>query len=343
MADSVTVSTVSGAQYTWATASFAWQSADAQKTWATATQNDYTANVSEWWTTSDQVAKAYGLNVAEAFSMVEAIVKNYGLSLAETLSVLENFDRAIAFTLSLSESFSTSDSIAKDIGLPLAESWATVDSFVKNIGLNPQETFQVAEDFGRVVAYQVFINEGLSVTESIAKAYEMPVAEAFKLYDQYRRKANGVISDIKIGVNDITEDDFAAMLKSASAAGYDDFKPFMVGDYTYQKAIFKIALASVNSDRPQVASLNASVDVPDIFDRGSASLGNADVANGLYVKFNRPFNTPPEVTMTLKSVTGGYGIPTIIGPITKDGFTFKILDASNTSIPGTIGWAAHGY
>jgi len=80
-----------------------------------------------------------------------------------------------------------------------------------------------------------------------------------------------VISDMIVGTTEITEQDFAAIVEAGHPPGYTDFRDFIQGDYTYRRALFRAVLNSRNSDRGFIDALRVTVDVPDIFDRGTTT------------------------------------------------------------------------
>ena len=164
--------------------------------------------------------------------------------------------------------------------------------------------------------------------------------ETNRLAEQYRRRANGVISDMIVASGEITEDDFAAIVQSGHPPGYTDFRDFIQGDYTYRRALFRAILNSRNSDRGFIDALRVTVDVPDIFDRGTAQI--TDAAVGVAITFTRSFRVPPEVTMTHKGGTV-VAIARLVGSITTVGFTAVLENTSGTRVAGSFTWIAQGY
>jgi hypothetical protein len=104
-----------------------------------------------------------------------------------------------------------------------------------------------------------------------------------------------------VASTEITEQDFMDILESGHPPGYTNFRDFIQGDYTYQRALFRAILTSSNADRGYIDVLRVTVDVPDVFDRGTAQVSNA--ANGMTVYFSRQFRVAPEVTLTFKGGT----------------------------------------
>lgn len=227
--------------------------------------------------------------------------------------------------------------LEKSTALAKREYAQFLDGLKRDSGKSIAESLAVADTLGRTVAFKRALAEGLSVDDALAKATELPFTEAFDTFEQYRRNANGVISDVLVDTGDLTEFDFEQLLRYQSAVGYERFRSFIPGDYDYQDALFKTVLVSLNEDRPHVDKLNVEVDVPDVFDRGRADIA----VGGATIDFNRNFNVPPEVQVTLKGGTV-VATPKIID-ITKTGFTVQLEDGAGGTVAGTVTWAAEGY
>ena len=99
-------------------------------------------------------------------------------------------------------------------------------------------------------------------------------------------------------------------------------------------------LKSKNADRGYIKGLRLSVDVPDVLDRGTATITNA--INGVAVSFVRSFRVPPEVTLTHK---GGavLAVARLVGNATTTGFTAVLEDSAGQRVTGTFSWIAQGY
>ena len=92
--------------------------------------------------------------------------------------------------------------------------------------------------------------------------------------------------------------------------------------------------------RAFIDALRVTVDVPDIFDRGTAQI--ADPAAGASIYFSRSFRVAPEVTMTHKGGTA-VAIPRLLGAVTTTGFTAVLENSSGSRVTGSFTWIAQGY
>ena len=179
-----------------------------------------------------------------------------------------------------------------------------------------------------------------AIAEALRRAQTLKLSEALSLAEQYRRRANGVISDMIVANTEITEQDFMDILESGHPPGYTNFRDFIQGDYTYQRALFRAILTSSNADRGYIDGLRVTVDVPDVFDRGTAQVVTA--SSGVAVVFVRTFRVSPEVTLTFKGGTT-VAIPRILGSVTTAGFTAILENTSGARVTGAISWVAQGY
>jgi hypothetical protein len=291
-------------------------------------------------TFSEKYARSGSKAVFEVFQVGEGLARQLVWRKYETLALAETYTDLIAFILRVSESFSLSDNPAKGITKPMAESFGMSDALARSQVKRISEEVSFAEALGRTVAYRRSFNEGFAIGDALKRAQTLKLSEAFGLAEQYRRRANGVISDMIVASTEITEQDFMDILESGHPPGYTNFRDFIQGDYTYQRALFRAILTSSNADRGYIDGLRVTVDVPDVFDRGTAQVVTA--ANGVTVVFTRQFRVAPEVTLTFKGGTT-VSVPRILGSVTTTGFTSVLENTSGTRVTGAISWVAQGY
>ena len=291
-------------------------------------------------TFTEKYARTGTKAVFEAFQVGEGLARQLVLRKYETLALAETYTDLIAFILRVSESLSFSEKPSKGMTKPQAENFRLSDALVKSQVKQISEAFSLAEALGRTVAYRRAINEGFAIGEAIRRAQTLKLSEAFSLAEQYRRRANGVISDMIVANTEITEQDFMDILESGHPPGYTNFRDFIQGDYTYQRALFRAILTSSNADRGYIDGLRVTVDVPDVFDRGTAQVVTA--SSGVAVVFVRTFRVSPEVTLTFKGGTT-VAIPRILGSVTTAGFTAILENTSGARVTGAISWVAQGY
>jgi hypothetical protein len=276
----------------------------------------------------------------EAFGLGDDLDRLITKRISEAIGFAETYTDLIAFILRISEGLGFSDLGAKQVRKPFAEAFSSTDKAARWSVKRVAEAVALGEALGRTVAYRRNLTESLSVSDALRKVMRLTVREALALAEQYRRHANGVISDMIVGTTEITEQDFAAIVEAGHPPGYTDFRDFIQGDYTYRRALFRAVLNSRNSDRGFIDALRVTVDVPDIFDRGTVQI--TDAAAGAVISFSRSFRVAPEVTMTHKGGTS-VAIPRLLGAVTTTGFTAILENSSGTRVAGSFTWIAQGY
>ncbi len=298
-----------------------------------------TLRSSESLPVSDAHFRAVTKVTAESFNYSNQLTRQFAKGVVEAISLAETYADLIAYIIRISESLNLAETAAKQTFKPLLESFGTTDSAARKLIKRVAEAMAVAEAFGRAIAYRKSLNEGLSVSESIKRASSLNVEEALALAEQYRRHANGVLSDMIISTLVITEDDFKNIVQNGHPPGYTNFRDFIQGDYTYQRALFRAILKSSNADRGYIDALRLTVDVPDIFDRGVAEATNATA--GVTVQFSRTFRFTPQVTITHKGGTTT-AIPRLLGTPSTIGFTAVLEDQTGARVTGSFSWLAQG-
>lgn len=289
---------------------------------------------------ADALRRDAGKHIMEAFGLIDDLDRAIGKHVAETIGFAETYTDLIAFVLAISENLGFVEVLGKHTIRPLSESFQLTDSATKSAVKNVSEALSMAEAFGRTVAYRRAINEGFALSDALIRAYGLRVNEALDLAEQYRRRANGVVSDMIVASTAISEQDFIDIMEAGHPPGFSDFRDFIQGDHTYRRALFRAILKSQNADRGFIDGLRVTVDVPDVFDRGSEQITNA--ASGVTVNFTRTFRVPPEVTITHKGGTV-VAVPKLVGSVTTTGFNAVLEDSSGARVTGSFTWVAQGY
>ena len=298
-------------------------------------------NLSESVTFAESLGKNVAKPLTESFAVADGRTTKMTQNVAEAIAFAEGFARVVQFYKDIAEALGVSDKLGKILPPHNAsESFSIEDAIAHIIEHRPVETLAIGELLSKNGSQA--INETITVTDSLGKTYSLKVSEALRLIETYMRKANAVFSNMAIINADMTAREFANAVDSGTVVGYEGFHDFIPGDYTYQKALFRVIIESVNSDRARLNNLSVTVDVPDIFDRGQVVIDAAHAAAGVAVAFNREFHAIPEVTLTLKG-GGIVAIPNVLNP-TSAGFTAILKDpTTGNGVAGTLTWAAHGY
>ena len=332
-----------GTMLTWANQSLLWsdQLVGLRKWQAPYDTISYALAVGETIDLVEGVVKAPHVAKSEAFAFVEAYVKSVGLNKSETIGVAEA--RAMLFGQYFAESVSIGDAPDKLFGKRVSETFAFAEANAKTYGLNKSETIGVAETFLNSVGYIRNFAETIAVAEAVAKNFGLKKSEAFAVVDAWRRQGDMVISDMLLmNAGNVTMEDFIDFLTYGNVPGYEKWRDFIPGDYEYREAMFRVVLESKNADRGLLTNLQATIDVPDLIDRGSATVIDAGV--GAYVTYNRTFHIVPEITLAARGGVGNPIAPEFNGTPTKTGFGVRLRDTiTGQFVTGSFTWAAHGY
>lgn len=298
-----------------------------------------TVQQSEIFTISDSHRKSITQPHHDDLEFSDALQRDLVKAYSEAFALAETYADLIAYILRISENLNVTEQCSKRLNKPLNENFGFADA--KGFGTVKRvvEAIALAEAWGRTVAYRRYLNEGLGITDALRRSLKIKSVEALSLAEQYRRHANGVVSDMIVSTTLITDEDFASIVQSGHPPGYTNFRDFIQGDYTYQRALFRAILKSDNADRGYIDALRLTIDVPDIFDRGVADITNSSA--GITVQFSRSFRFTPQVTMTHKGGTTT-AIPRILGTPTTSGFTAVLEDKTGARVTGSFSWLAQG-
>lgn len=168
------------------------------------------------------------------------------------------------------------------------------------------------------------------------------INETIGVDDELRRASGCVISDILIAQADITQEQFAELLRAAGPVGYEPFRYYIGGEYEYKDAIYKAVFTASSGSSPRMTELGVEIDVPDVFDRGSATTSAAAITT---VTCSRKFYHVSEVIASLKGGTV-IAMPRVSN-IQVSGliatFDVELIDPSGNRVAGEVTWAAKGY
>lgn len=250
---------------------------------------------------------AWALEVTEVFGVKDAIKKDGTKPLAEKFRVTDYNKAVMYYTAAKAEAFKAIDAI----------------KFATNYNLRPSETFRV--------------------TEAIKKDGTKPFSEKFKVADAILRSGQGILSDLLFeGEGEWTMESLQTYMFKGKHVGYENFKTFVAGDYTYDKALFRTTIDVEPTDRGMIEEWRLTVDVPDVNDRGSAEVVDANFE--LQVDFNREFHIAPEVVCTVRSGTSSNPTTVNITSITEKYFKVQLVNSiTGKPTTGRFIWSATGY
>lgn len=268
-------------------------------------------------------------------SFVKSIGKNVAETLATSVALVKDMSKA------LSESWATAGVLGKAITLaPFNDSFHISESYFPTFNLFFGESMSTAESFARVVSYHLALSGGWSTAEAVAKSYSLKRAETLEFFAEFRRRANGIISDMILMNTALTPATFENAVDSGHPPGFENFRDFLQGNYDYTDALFRVIMESTTTDRAALSSLSVTVDTPDILDGGEAIITNA--STGVDIVFNRLFHVAPvDINLTLKGGSST-GLSPQYSSVTTTGLNAKLYDSTGTLQTGTVSWSIRG-
>jgi hypothetical protein len=146
------------------------------------------------------------------------------------------------------------------------------------------------------------------------------------------------LADIIIKNVSYTEEQCVLLALGLPQPGFDRFRTFIPGDYTYDDAMLGITMtAPATVGRPAIGNLKWSVDVPDVNEQGVETIAAAWTE----ITFTKVFTSPPKVAVYQTNTTA-----IAVGRarnITTTSFEAALFDTTNTLVAGDIGYIASGY
>jgi hypothetical protein len=336
----VQITETPGAAYTWATSAFDWQDVEADKGWSGAHVSDYAADAGEALPVAGMAARIAGPHASSTLALADARIGEILVHRRRTLAIAETYVDYINFILSVAENLALGEVAAKIACHPEAEEFDIGDAGASLPAKNSIEPLALADALERLTAFRRDLAEAVALTDTEAKTSARLSTEAFALADALLRHANAVLADLAVRSTPLDETGFRDLVVAKGPLGYGPFRDLVPGDYEYAKALIGLLLsAPVTGERVAIADAIFNVDVPDVRDRGTASIP----VTGGTVAFNRGFTEPPEVQVTLKA--GATPALPEITAITTTGFDVRLFDAADgvTLVAGTVSWSALGY
>lgn len=248
------------------------------------------------------------------------------------------------WVLNVGEIFSVKPSYKKDPTKELSDAFVVTDSDKKvyEILLHKPEHLAFTEELKPSLSFLRWFDESITLIETPSKHPELPFNDSFAMFDTLARSAQGVLSDILFESGSWTVESMQEAMLRGKHVGYENFKPFVYGDYTYDKALFRVALDATSEDRAVLEQFQITVDVPDMVDRGSAEISDKNYDET--IEFNKNFHVAPEVTVTIRAGVSGTPLTPEITETTEDHFKVHLINTlTGERSLGRFTWTAVGY
>lgn len=295
----------------------------------------------ETFSIAERKANEVVLPFADSFGVADGGARNLEKAVLRDLQIAERCGRTSEFTLKLFQLIYMGSAWHRKSTLTKNEYLGVVSKSVRAIRKDVRRALGFYEQFSKTMTFRRYLDERFSLAEAGKRNAKLSVSEFVTIYDGIRRAADMIVSDMILSTEIIDEAGFANLVAYGNVPGYERWRDFIPGDYEYREAMFRTVLESKNSDRGMLASMQVTVDIPDLVERGSTSV-NVPAVGGI-VTFQRKFHIVPEITMAIRGGVGAPAVPRITS-VSTEGFTFVLEDArEGTFTTGVATWAAHGY
>lgn len=246
-------------------------------------------------------------------------------------------------------SLAVADEEAKSAATEALEDLAIASMVVNGMAKESETILAVADELLRSAAFIRDFDEAFVVQDQLAKHLAKGLRSSIAIAERMIVPAWMVIADITAkelaAGQTYTHEDFLAAVEKTAMPGWSQWRNFMHGDYEYSKAMFRVVMDSISSDRAFLGECEVAVDVPDVIDRGSARVLEASAEIGVYVEFAREYHVIPEINLTARAGVGSNPVAAeLMGAPTLLGFTARLRDTiTGAAVAGTFTWSSIGY
>ena len=184
----------------------------------------------------------------------------------------------------------------------------------------------------------------LHLSESTETFLKGATKEYISFIDANLVNRGAVLSDMDIRDNGLSLEDLRKIALNGTPVEYEDARPLVPGEYTYEKAIVGIKMRSHDlSTKLGFYKAVLNVDVEDIVSRGQVTVTSTDINKPTRVEFNKFYYNPPEEIMF--NITE-FSEPCTVEVLTKTTKEFTLMlrsTVTNNYVTGKVSWLATGY
>ncbi len=295
---------------------------------------------SEWINGVDFARFAVTVKFAEAVNGIDAVTKKPNSVFKEATGIEETRKGAIAAVYQEQASLTSGVRATIKQGAH-TEGLGVLSTYRSGIKQRFVSELNAAEGYSKGWRIIGKYEESTALSDSAKSGIKVYKTDEIGIVDKRLKSvASGVLSNVVISEG---ETSYAVFEQSADqVAGYAPFVEFKVGDYEYEKALFRMTFsrARLNNDM-KFYDYAVHVDIPDTVDRGECAV-NGETK----IYFNKHYYHAPEVNVT---TIGGTSIliPRIISLDDEDetGRYFVVIleNLNGESKAGRISWSARGY
>lgn len=154
-----------------------------------------------------------------------------------------------------------------------------------------------------------------------------------------------VFNDVEIKDGALSLKDMQQLASRGTPVGYEDARPLIPGEYTYQDAIVGIRMRTYNlMTKLGFYKAKLNIDVEDIVTRGQVEVTSTDPTKPTRVDFKKLYyEVPEEIMFNIIEYTEPCEV--IVLTKTTKYFTFMLKSTINkdTYVTGKVSWLATGY
>lgn len=281
-------------------------------------------------------------SLENSFGVVDDYVKCPLKHHIEPIVFEETLDHVAIFFRWYDETFQTQELLANWPYLPKEDSFGITDFVAKKSAIVKSLTINFVEEHENKVVFDRKFEDGIIFNSLTINDVDAQYAELLKIYDAILEPGSGVVSELLFEEGTWDLESVEKYMMRGKPVGHEYFKQFIYGDYTYERALFRVSLDASETDRALLEQFQIAVDVPDLVDRGSAEVEDRNV--DLVVKFYKDFHIAPEVTVTMRAGDSATPVVAEITNITEESFTVHLLNAlTGERTTGRFIWTAVGY
>lgn len=232
--------------------------------------------------------------------------------------------------------------VSKEPTVSCKDNFNLKDHVVRVSDLGIDETLTVEDELINSVSFIRDYAENLAIVEYVSKEPQLNKDSKVHFLEVLKWPARGVISDLLWQQGVWTKEDLTEFVgNNGRHVGYTPFREFITGDYTYEKALFRVVAESSTSDRAMLEYVDIAIDVDDVYDRGMAKVTDRNA--GVLVTFTRAFSIEPEILVSMRSGTSDELLRPVVTNVTTTSFKVFIYDVNNEFATGQFTWTASGY
>lgn len=206
----------------------------------------------------------------------------------------------------------------------------------------PWDTFGIAGGWHISTTRELHFDDSDSNAGLVGYTKDRLIFEDFHLDNDYNDYA---IQQVEFQNKKLSLAEIRNIAKNGSPLDYEEFRPLIPGEYTYEKALIGIRMRR-NTSNVVVGFEGAvlNVDVEDVVDKGTVEVTSTDPNNPTVVRYGKWYYRKPEELMFSVS---NYSEPCVVEVLTSTDKQFTIMLRSTINntryVTGTVHWLANGY